>query len=86
MATNVRDLFEVNGLRKRGTATYENPVDNLTPVNVQAILGALALLSDLPHALVGQVNPVPPDVELDHLWSYIAPWPAFEQTRLAQPV
>jgi hypothetical protein len=83
MATNYfRDVFERNGLSKRGTATYENPQDNLTPANVQAILEALALLSNLPASLQKLVDPLSPDLRLDHLWTYIASWPHFEATRL----
>jgi len=86
MATNYfRDVFESNGLRKRGTGTYENPHDNLTTTNIQAIFNALTLLSHLPGSMNNLIDPVPPDLALDHLWSYIAPWPEFEDTRLAQP-
>jgi hypothetical protein len=85
MATNYfRDVFEANGLRKRGTATYENPGDTLTPANVKAVFDALALLADLPASLNGKVDPLPPGLALDHLWTYIAPWPQFEDTRLVQ--
>jgi hypothetical protein len=85
IATNFfRDVFEANGLRKRGTATYENPGDTLTQENVRAILNALVLLNDLPESLTGLVDPLPANLELDHFWTYIAPWPEFENTRLVQ--
>ena len=83
MATNYfRDIFERNGLRRCGTGAYENPADSLTAANVHAILDALTLLSDLPGSLSGRIETLPPNLELDHLWTYIAPWPEFEDTRL----